>query len=135
MVVLPPSPSRRTTPPPETMDWTGQKHAEWVYQVILVLFSLVGFVYAYLMQDFTYCFYGWLAGLVLASALTIPDMPWFNKHPIKWLDEVPREWTTREYDEDGNAVVTDESKSADGSGGSEAVGKKKHKKKKKGKTQ
>ena len=88
------------------MDWTGQMHAEWVYQIIISLFTLVGFVYAYAEQDFTYCVHGWLAGLLLSSVVVLPDLPWFNKHPIKWLDECPEEWSTREYDEDGMIVRT-----------------------------
>ena len=51
------------------MDWTGQMHAEWVYQIIILLFTLVGFVYAYAEQDFTYCVHGWLAGLLLSSVV------------------------------------------------------------------
>ena len=109
------------------MDWKGQMHAEWIYQLIITLFSLVGFVYAYQEQDFTHCFHGWLAGLVLASALTIPDLPWFNKNPIKWLDECPAQWSTREYEDDGVPVAA----FAPSSGGN---AKRKHKKKK-GKSQ
>ena len=112
------------------MDWTGQMHAEWVYQIIITLFSLIGFVYAYIEQDFTYCFHGWLAGLVLSSVITIPDLPWFNKHPIQWLDECPREWTTREYNEDGyvskTSVGKQEKKTAE-RGGSKNKSRKKKK--------
>jgi signal peptidase complex subunit 1 len=43
----------------------------------------------YIQQDFMMTIYGWGAGLLVALVVCVPDWPWFNRHPVKWLDEVP----------------------------------------------
>ena len=129
------------------MDWTGQKHAEWLYQLIICLFSTLGFGYAYAQQDFTHCFHAWLVGLAIASAVAIPNWGVFNRNPITFLDELPEEWRTREYDENGDVAIKESDASAGkaqqeqqqqqqqqgGGGGSKKGQGKKNKKKKKGK--
>ena len=82
------------------MDFKGQKLAEILYTIIIALFGLVGFVWGYQEQDFTYCFRCWFVGVALASILTIPDWGMFNKNSPKWLDEVPAVWSTRETTEE-----------------------------------
>uniref|UniRef100_A0A7N0TXU1 Signal peptidase complex subunit 1 n=1 Tax=Kalanchoe fedtschenkoi TaxID=63787 RepID=A0A7N0TXU1_KALFE len=31
------------------------------------------------------------AGVVLTSLITVPNWPWFNKHPLTWLEPVEAE--------------------------------------------
>jgi len=27
--------------------------------------------------------------MILSIIICVPDWPWFNRHPVKWLDSVP----------------------------------------------
>jgi signal peptidase complex subunit 1 len=91
-----------------TMDFKGQKLAEILYTIIIALFGLVGFVWGYQEQDFTYCFRCWFVGVALASILTIPDWGMFNKNSPKWLDDVPAVWSTRETTEENEEKVVEQ---------------------------
>ena len=82
------------------MDYKGQQLAEILYQIIIALFGLVGFLWGYQEQDFTYCFRCWFVGVVIASALTIPDWGMFNQNTPKWLDDIPAVWSTRQTEEE-----------------------------------
>ena len=59
---------------PVHMDYVGQGRAEKLYQIIIVLFGVVGLFWGYTIQQFSQTVYILGAGLVLASLLTIP--PW-----------------------------------------------------------
>jgi len=71
------------------MDYKGQELAEFLFSWIIIAFGAVGWVVGYFHQDFSYTFYAWLAGVVLACILCVPDWPFYNRHPVKWLDSVP----------------------------------------------
>mmetsp|Transcript_24303 Transcript_24303/g.67375 ORF Transcript_24303/g.67375 Transcript_24303/m.67375 type:complete len:81 (-) Transcript_24303:304-546(-) len=71
------------------MDYEGQKLAEMLFYIIICLFGGVGWVLGYLQQDFTIVFQAWLVGVVISVILCVPDWPFFNRHPVKWLDSVP----------------------------------------------
>eukprot|EP00549_Striatella_unipunctata_P026344 CAMPEP_0118673346 /NCGR_PEP_ID=MMETSP0800-20121206/266_1 /TAXON_ID=210618 ORGANISM="Striatella unipunctata, Strain CCMP2910" /NCGR_SAMPLE_ID=MMETSP0800 /ASSEMBLY_ACC=CAM_ASM_000638 /LENGTH=92 /DNA_ID=CAMNT_0006568389 /DNA_START=63 /DNA_END=341 /DNA_ORIENTATION=- len=71
------------------MDYQGQRLAELIFHWIICSFGAVGWVYGYIQQDFTFCFYAWLAGVVISVVLCVPDWPFYNRHPIKWLESVP----------------------------------------------
>eukprot|EP00937_MAST-01D_sp_MAST-1D-sp2_P005303 g5303.t1 len=59
------------------VDYKGQEFAEKIYQVLVIVSSLIGFVWGFAKQDFKYTFY-----------LCTPDWPMFNKNPIKWQSSV-----------------------------------------------
>ena len=66
---------------PVHMDYVGQGRAEKLYQIIIVLFGVVGLFWGYTIQQFSQTVYILGAGLVLASLLTIP--PWgIFRYPI-----------------------------------------------------
>jgi Microsomal signal peptidase 12 kDa subunit (SPC12). len=71
------------------MDYEGQKLCENLFYWIIIIFGSIGWVYGYMEQDFSYVFYAWVVGMVISLILCVPDWPWFNKHPIKWLEAVP----------------------------------------------
>mmetsp|Transcript_18980 Transcript_18980/g.39286 ORF Transcript_18980/g.39286 Transcript_18980/m.39286 type:complete len:83 (-) Transcript_18980:307-555(-) len=73
------------------MDYEGQKLAELLFYIIICLFGAVGWVMGYLQQDFTIVFQAWLAGVVISVVLCVPDWPFFNRNPIKWLESVPND--------------------------------------------
>ena len=90
---------------PVHMDFVGQGRAEKLYQIIIVLFGVVGLVWGYTIQQFSQTVYILGAGLLLSSLLTIP--PWgiyrsilsppvvtlnsfsFRSNPVKWQEARP----------------------------------------------
>lgn len=68
------------------MDWKGQKLAEELMQILILVFGGVAFIAGYATSSFrtTMLIY---AGVVLITTLsTVPDWPFFNHHTLKWLD-------------------------------------------------
>ena len=47
----------------------------------------------------------WLAGLVLAMVICVPDWPIFNRNPTPWLEEIPsaRKQTVVDDDDEDEA--------------------------------
>ena len=60
---------------PINMDLVCQGRAEKLYQIIIVLFGVVGLVWGYTIQQFSQTVYILGAGLLLSSLLTIPPWP------------------------------------------------------------
>lgn len=52
------------------MDYKGQELAEFLFSWIIIAFGAVGWVVGYFHQDFSYTFYAWLAGVVLACIVS-----------------------------------------------------------------
>eukprot|EP00936_MAST-01D_sp_MAST-1D-sp1_P002480 g2480.t1 len=70
------------------VDYKGQEVAERIYQIIIIVCSLIGFVWGFVKQDFKYTFYVWAIGLFASIVICTPDWPMFNKNPIKWQPSV-----------------------------------------------
>ena len=87
------------------MDYKGQKLSEQIYLVLIPAVGSVAWVFGYLAQDFKTTFYGWLAGLVLAMVICVPDWPIFNRNPTPWLEEIPsaRKQTVVDDDDEDEA--------------------------------
>ncbi|XP_057949559.1 signal peptidase complex subunit 1-like [Malania oleifera] len=73
------------------MDWQGQKLAEQLMQILLVAFAGVAFVTGYAVGSFRLMLLIYAAGVVLTTLITVPNWPFFNRHPLKWLDPVEAE--------------------------------------------
>ncbi|PWA89925.1 Microsomal signal peptidase 12kDa subunit [Artemisia annua] len=71
------------------MDWQGQKVAEQLMQIMLVVFAVAAFITGYVLGSFQLMLYVYAGGVLLTTLITIPNWPFFNRHPLKWLD--PRE--------------------------------------------
>ncbi|XP_022891310.1 probable signal peptidase complex subunit 1 isoform X2 [Olea europaea var. sylvestris] len=69
-----------------TMDWQGQKLAEHLMQLMLVSFAVVAFIVGYVLGSFQTMLLIYAAGVVLTSLIIIPNWPFFNRHPLNWLD-------------------------------------------------
>ncbi|KAI3817464.1 hypothetical protein L1987_11255 [Smallanthus sonchifolius] len=69
-----------------TMDWQGQKVAEQLMQIMLVVFAIAAFITGYILGSFELMIYVYAGGVVLTILTTIPNWPFFNRHPLKWLD-------------------------------------------------
>ncbi|KAL1190359.1 Signal peptidase complex subunit 1 [Cardamine amara subsp. amara] len=68
------------------MDWQGQKLAEQLMQILLLIAVVVAFVVGYTTASFRTMMLIYAGGVVLTSLITVPNWPLFNRHPLKWLD-------------------------------------------------
>ncbi|KAG7171726.1 signal peptidase complex subunit 1-like [Homarus americanus] len=66
------------------MDFEGQKLAERLFQIIVVTFGAVGWLYGYYVQDFFMTVLTLGAGFVLACLVTLPPWPVYRRYPLKW---------------------------------------------------
>mmetsp|Transcript_3730 Transcript_3730/g.9872 ORF Transcript_3730/g.9872 Transcript_3730/m.9872 type:complete len:80 (+) Transcript_3730:211-450(+) len=71
------------------MDYEGQKLAELLFYWIIIGFGGVGWVIGHFQQDFMIVFKFWLVGVAISLVLCVPDWPFYNRHPVKWLESVP----------------------------------------------
>ena len=55
-------------------------------QTMLVLFALVAFLIGYWIGSFKMMLLIYAGGVVLTTLVTVPNWPFFNRHPLKWLD-------------------------------------------------
>ena len=67
------------------MDYKGQALAETLFTWIILIYSMIGWVYGYIQQDFSYVFYAWSAGVGLAIVLCVPDWPFYNRYVLHVL--------------------------------------------------
>lgn len=67
-----------------SMDYEGQRLAERLYQCVIVLFAVVGFVWGFICQQFVQTVYILGAGVALAVLLVIPPWAFFRRHPLPW---------------------------------------------------
>ncbi|XP_055599718.1 signal peptidase complex subunit 1 [Uranotaenia lowii] len=72
------------------MDFEGQGRAEKLSRVIITLFGAVGLVWGYIIQQFSQTVYILIAGVLLASILTIPPWPIYRRKPLKWQKPRPQ---------------------------------------------
>ncbi|KAK8537314.1 hypothetical protein V6N13_042247 [Hibiscus sabdariffa] len=73
------------------MDWQGQKLAEQIMQIMLLVFAVIAFVVGYVLASFQTMMTVYAAGVTLTTLITVPNWPFFNRHPLKWLDPVEAE--------------------------------------------
>ncbi|GJN12887.1 hypothetical protein PR202_ga31209 [Eleusine coracana subsp. coracana] len=73
------------------MDWQGQKRAEMLMQVLLVASAVAAFLAGYVLADFQLMLLVYAGGVVLTALVTVPDWPFFNRNPLKWLDAADAE--------------------------------------------
>ncbi|CAF1252293.1 unnamed protein product [Rotaria sordida] len=84
-------------PFPTHMDFRGQKMAERLFQVIIILFGIVGFLAGYMMQQFSMTMYSVLFGVLVSALLTLPPWPMYRNNPVEWqkpIDSNNKETTT-----------------------------------------
>ncbi|KAF5746451.1 Microsomal signal peptidase 12 kDa subunit (SPC12) [Tripterygium wilfordii] len=68
------------------MDWQGQKLSEQLMQIILLTFAVLAFVSGYVTLSFQLMILIYAGGVVLTTLITVPNWPFFNRHPLNWLD-------------------------------------------------
>lgn len=68
------------------MDFKGQWYCERTFQVLVVLFGIIGFFVGWHQQDFHLTFQFLAAGGSISAVICLPDWPWWNRHPIEWVE-------------------------------------------------
>lgn len=74
---------------PYHVDYIGQKNGEKLFQVIIVVFAIVGFFVGYVYEQLSYSMIVLGIGCLIAALLTLPPWPMYRRNPIAW--QVPTE--------------------------------------------
>ncbi|XP_066918223.1 signal peptidase complex subunit 1-like [Clytia hemisphaerica] len=69
------------------MDYEGQRKAEKIYQVILTVFGIVGFIWGFAIQQLSAAVYTVLAGFALSCLITLPPWSFFRRNPLEWMPD------------------------------------------------
>lgn len=70
------------------MDWQGQKLAEQLVQILLLAFAAAAFATGYALGSFQTMLLTYASGVIITTLITVPNWPFFNRHPLKWLDPI-----------------------------------------------
>lgn len=55
-------------------------------QILLLIAAVVAFVVGYVTSSFRTTMLIYAGGVVLTTLITVPNWPFFNRHPLNWLD-------------------------------------------------
>nr|XP_009677679.1 PREDICTED: signal peptidase complex subunit 1 [Struthio camelus australis] len=80
-----PEQRRRTDHDSGHKDYKGQKLAEQIFQGIILVSAVIGFIYGYITEQFGWTVYIVMAGFALSCLLTLPPWPMYRRNPLKWL--------------------------------------------------
>eukprot|EP01018_Ginkgo_biloba_P005101 Gb_28877 [translate_table: standard] len=78
------------------MDWQGHKLSELLMRIMLVASALVAFVTGYIISFFKNMLIIYAAEVIITLLTTVPNWPFFNRHPLQWVD--PKEGRFRALD-------------------------------------
>ncbi|KAI3978035.1 hypothetical protein MKX01_032412 [Papaver californicum] len=70
------------------MDWQGQNVCEQLMMILLLGFSILGFVAGYSAGSCQMMLLGYAAGVVISTLISFPNWGFYNRHPLKWLDPI-----------------------------------------------
>ncbi|CAF3443285.1 unnamed protein product [Rotaria socialis] len=70
------------------VDFDGQKLAERLFQLIIILFASIGFFGAYVLQQFSIAVYSVLFGAFISVLFILPPWPIYRKNPIEWQTDM-----------------------------------------------
>ncbi|KAI3962457.1 hypothetical protein MKW92_053286 [Papaver armeniacum] len=70
------------------MDWQGQKLCEQLMMVMLLGFSILGFIAGYSTGSYQMMLLVYAAGVVITTLISVPNWGFYNRHPLKWLDPI-----------------------------------------------
>ncbi|XP_020246953.1 probable signal peptidase complex subunit 1 [Asparagus officinalis] len=68
------------------MDWQGQKLSEKTMEIMLIAFAAMAFAVGYAVGSFQMMLFIYAGGIILTALVTLPSWPFFNRHPLVWLD-------------------------------------------------
>ncbi|KAN0060611.1 hypothetical protein ACQY0O_007269 [Thecaphora frezii] len=67
------------------IDFEGQRLADRIYQEILIMVSVAGFVFGYFLQSMPVCMGAFSAALVVSLLAVVPPWPMLNRYHVQWL--------------------------------------------------
>ncbi|KAJ2906204.1 microsomal signal peptidase 12kDa subunit [Zalerion maritima] len=67
------------------IDFEGQKLAEQLGTISLIISGFLSFIIGYIQQDIKLALWTGLGGTAATFLLVVPPWPFFNKNPVKWL--------------------------------------------------
>uniref|UniRef100_UPI0018FE0304 Green fluorescent protein,Chicken Signal Peptidase Complex Subunit 1,Green fluorescent protein n=1 Tax=Gallus gallus TaxID=9031 RepID=UPI0018FE0304 len=67
---------------PTQMDYKGQKLAEQIFQGIILVSAVIGFIYGYVTEQFGWTVYIVMAGFAVSCLLTLPPWPMYRRNPL-----------------------------------------------------
>ncbi|KAI5457900.1 microsomal signal peptidase 12 kDa subunit-domain-containing protein [Mariannaea sp. PMI_226] len=67
------------------IDFEGQRLAELLATVLLVLSGALSFLVGYFLQDIKLTLFAGLGGTALTFLVVTPAWPFYNKNPVNWL--------------------------------------------------
>ena len=67
------------------MDLVGQHNAERLYMIILLAVAVPAYLLGWYYGSMRLMLVVYGAGAVAAVALAVPDWPFWNRHPLRWL--------------------------------------------------
>ncbi|XP_024235946.1 signal peptidase complex subunit 1 [Oncorhynchus tshawytscha] len=74
---------------PTHMDYKGQKLAEQIFQGIILVSAVIGFVYGLIIEQFGWTVYIVLGGFAVSCLLTLPPWPMYRQNPLSWQPALP----------------------------------------------
>ncbi|XP_051529044.1 signal peptidase complex subunit 1-like [Myxocyprinus asiaticus] len=74
---------------PTHMDYKGQKLAEQIFQGIILVSAVIGFIYGLFIHQFGWTVYIMLAGFAVSCLLTLPPWPMYRRNPLRWQPAIP----------------------------------------------
>ncbi|XP_016356081.1 signal peptidase complex subunit 1 [Sinocyclocheilus anshuiensis] len=74
---------------PTHMDYKGQKLAEQIFQGVILVSAVIGFIYGFTIQQFGWTVYIMLAGFTISCLLTLPPWPVYRKNHLNWQPAMP----------------------------------------------
>ena len=87
------------------MDFKGQQLAEQVCYLLILTSGGVGFCCGFLLQSFRVMMQIYTAGILVALLATVPDWPWYNRHPLKWRSPAALSPDEQQQDQGGRKVL------------------------------
>ncbi|CAG9318337.1 SPCS1 [Blepharisma stoltei] len=66
------------------IDYVGQKKAEYLYKVIILVSCLIGFAISCITKQFMYTGYAAMISTIVSLILVVPPWPWYKKNPLTW---------------------------------------------------
>lgn len=70
------------------MDFVGQKLSEQLAVYTTLLSALLSFLAGYIAGSFKLMMVLYAGGVTMAFVISVPDWPYFNQNPLKWLDPI-----------------------------------------------
>jgi len=67
------------------MDLVGQRNAERLYMIILLAVAVPAYLLGWYYGSMRLMLVVYAAGAAAAVALAVPDWPFWNRHPLRWL--------------------------------------------------